>query len=623
MKYLLVLQPTDLKEKGNSRMPLGLPYINGAMRAKGFDVEAINLQYADINPLDELKETIKKKNIDVVMCGGITIEYPQIKAVFDAAKEEKNDIITVGGGGGFSSEPILFSEMTGVDYAVIGEGEITDCELAYALDNGLSVKSIKGLVIKTDGGYIYTGPRDQIKDLDSIAFPSYEGLQMDRYLDEQTVDGWYHTFAGFIDNPRIMPILMSRSCPFMCSFCYHPIGRGYRTRSMNAFFAELEFYIKEYNINAIALVDECFSILPDRVEEFCERIKPYNLFWSCQMRVETYSEPLIKKMVDSGCVSACFGLESMSQAILDDMKKNATVKQMKTALEIAYNNKGGVVSNILFGAEAETEDTIRETMEWVYSNEKYTINDFVMIGAYPGSAYYEHAIKRGLIKDKRRYIELGCPIINLTNLSENKFQALVKFCGFLRREIRNKGEVVSIKKSRDKFDAVLKCRHCGCKNNYSGISAASFESGILKKMVCRECRNYSDYVIGEYKEKWNVARWMYDHLVGNRNTKFEDWCRDNHIQSVAIYGMKFAGFFVEEFQKVGIEVLYGIDREGDCFKNVEIPVIKPDGVYEKVDCIVVLAMDSFESIYSYIHTKTDAMIVSFEEVCGDYYKNTP
>ena len=97
-KYLLVLQPSDLQKAGTSRMPLGLPYINGALRAGGFDVDAVNLQYVDGDPMEALKNIITEKNIDVVLCGGITIEYPLIKAVFDAVKSVDPRIIKIGGG---------------------------------------------------------------------------------------------------------------------------------------------------------------------------------------------------------------------------------------------------------------------------------------------------------------------------------------------------------------------------------------------------------------------------------------------------------------------------------------------------------------------------------------------
>lgn len=615
MRYLLVLQPTDLNGKGSSRMPLGLPYINGAMRAKGFDVEAVNLQYVDGAPMEVLKDTIREKRIDAVMCGGITIEYPLIKAVFDAAREANPAIITIGGGGGFSSEPILFSEMTGVDYAVIGEGEITDCELAYALDHGLDTDDIKGLVIKKEDGYIFTGERGQIKDLDTIAFPSYEGLDLDKYLDEQTVDGWYHTFAAFTDDPRIMPILMSRSCPFMCTFCYHPIGRGYRTRSMDSFFEELDGYIRKYRINAIALVDECFSINPERVEEFCRRIKPYHLFWSCQMRVETYSEELIKMMVDSGCVSACFGLENMSQTILDDMNKKATVGQMEKALEVAYRCGGGVVSNILFGAEAETPETIRETMTFVNANPRYTINDFVMIGAYPGSGYYEHAVRRGIIQDKRKFIESGCPTINLTSLTEKKFRALEKYSYLKRQEIYNKGEVVSVERQEKGYDAVLKCAHCGYENHYKGISEKTYEQGVCRAMECRKCHNYSDYLFdgSKVREKWHMAEWIYDCLVGNENDCLKRWVLQNGIKTAAVYGMRFAGMLMDELASLGVDVKYGIDRNYEAYQGGGVNVYGLEEDYEKVDAIVVVS-EHYEEIIRDMKERTDIRLFSLEEI---------
>lgn len=593
-------------------MPLGLPYINGAMRAKGFDVEAINLQYVGSAPMDVLKDVICSRKIDAVLCGGLTIEFSMIKAVFDAAREANPHIITIGGGGGFSSEPILFSEMTGVDYAVIGEGEITDCELAYALDHNLSTDNIKGLVVKKAGGYIYTGPREQIKDLDSIPFPSYEGLDLERYLDEQTTDGWYHMFAAFTDNPRIMPILLSRSCPFLCTFCYHPIGREYRSRSMDSFFAELDFYIEKYKVNAIALVDECFNIKPERVAEFCRRIKPYGIFWGCQMRVETYSESLVRLMVDAGCVSACFGLENISQVVLDDMNKRATAAQMKAALEIAYQNGGGVVSNILFGAEAETKDTIRETVTWVEENRKYTINDFVMIGAYPGSGYYEHAIKRGIIKDKRKFIEDGCPTINLTQLSENEFQALVMYSNLKRLEIRNKGTVIQIRGN----DAVLKCAHCGHENCYRGISTYAFEQGVLRTMQCRKCHNYSDYILDteKVKEKWNLAEWIYDLLVGNSNNRLAKWVIENEVKTAAVYGMHAGGFAIKELIKLGVNVAYGIDRKSWKYHDACIPVYGLEHEFDKVDAIIVAPVLHYDEILPVMKSRTNLKIVSLEEI---------
>lgn len=60
MKYLLVSQ--SMKKYSQLEeycMPLGIAYINGAMREKGFDVEAINLLFKD-----DPEEALRNKIID-------------------------------------------------------------------------------------------------------------------------------------------------------------------------------------------------------------------------------------------------------------------------------------------------------------------------------------------------------------------------------------------------------------------------------------------------------------------------------------------------------------------------------------------------------------------------------
>lgn len=621
MKYLLVMQPLNRKRIGSFYMPLGLPYINGAMRSKGFDVEAINLQYVEGDPIETLKEYIIEKEIDAVLCGGLTTQYDLIKEVFDAARSVNPQIITIGGGGGFSSEPILFSEMTNVDYAVIGEGEETNCELAYALDHNQSTDGILGLVIKKENGYVYTGERKYIRDLDTVPFPSYDGLSLSQYLEEQTVEGWYHTYAYYSDNPRIMPMLLARSCPFLCKFCYHPIGRGYRSRSLDNFFQELDIWVETYQINGIVLVDECFSIKPERVLEFCRRIKPYHLAWACQMRVETYTGELIKTMRDAGCISACFGLESMSQPILDDMNKKTTVAQLKEALQASYNFGGGAAGNLIFGSAAENVSTVCETINWYENNKKYRIADFLMVGVYPGSGYYTDAVEQGIIKDKKKFIENGCPFVNITKMTDQQYKILEAYTRFKDREIRNKGKVIHIENAHDGINAVLECSHCGYQNLYQGIQKSTIESGVIRSMACRKCHNFNDYVITEtmYQESWNTTKWLFDWFVGNENHKLKNYLRRKNYHSVALYGVglqvrSIVELLIEELNKLDVQVAYGIDRQYDTFQDYPFPIYSPETLFPKTDAILVVPVYYFHDISRSLRKQTDLEIVSLEEV---------
>lgn len=623
MKYLLVLQPVSMDRTVEFYMPLGLPYVNGAMRSKGFDVEAVNLQYVDGDPIECLKNMILEKEIDAVLCGGLTTQYQQIKEVFDAARSVNPRIITIGGGGGYSSEPILFSEMTNVDYAVIGEGEITNCELAEALDCGKSPDSILGLVIKKENGYVYTGERPYIRDLDSVPFPSYEGFCMDEYLEQQRADGWYHTYAFYSDDPRLMPMCLARSCPFSCKFCYHPIGRGYRSRSLDNFFEELDLWIEKYHINGIVLIDECFSIKPERVLEFCRRIKPYHLAWGCQMRVETYSEELIQAMTDAGCISACFGLESMSQKILTEMNKKTTTEQLQKALDISYRCAGGSLGNLIFGSAAEDEESLAVTAKWREENPEFNLANYFMVGAYPGSEYYNDAVRKGIIKDKKKFIEEGCPFVNITKLSDKKYAVLEAYAYLKDIEIQHRGKIVSMEETADGINAVLECWHCGHRNEFRRIRKKRYVNGILKlkTMSCKKCHNFSDYVSegSSYKESWNTAKWLLDWLTDKENHKLEDFMKSRKYRKVAIYGMglaakNLADFFMEELEKIHVEIAYGIDRRAELFSDAPVPVYGPDDELPAADAVLVVPVYYFNEIASGLRKRTDMDIVSLEEI---------
>ena len=68
-------------------------------------------------------------------------------------------------------------------------------------------------------------------------------------------------------------------------------------------------------------MDELFAANPKRVKEFCKRIKPYNLSWYTQLRVDSIDAETLVIMKDAGCNRIFYGLESMDLAVLKSMNK--------------------------------------------------------------------------------------------------------------------------------------------------------------------------------------------------------------------------------------------------------------------------------------------------------------
>ena len=87
--------------------------------------------------------------------------------------------------------------------------------------------------------------------------------------------------------------------------------------------------IEEYKADAIYIIDDTFTLSKERVYEFCEKIKPLNIIWAAQTRVNCIDEEMIKRMKEAGCVQLIFGVETGSQRMLNLTKKGTTVQQAR------------------------------------------------------------------------------------------------------------------------------------------------------------------------------------------------------------------------------------------------------------------------------------------------------
>lgn len=493
-KILLVIpQFYDMDSGGRFyEMPLGSAYINAALRNAGFQVICFNMNHAKTDEMwHMLGAIIVAQKVDFVLCGSITPFFPIMKTIFDVAKTVKPDVITIAGGGAVTSAPVEFAELVNIDYGVIGEGEITDVELIQTLIDGGDVSKVKGIVYKTEDGYKMTAPRESIENLDEIAFPCYEGFAVEEYLRAQNLAHTYYTY--YTDEPRIMPMTLARSCPYQCKFCFHPVGNRYRTRSLDNFFAELDWLIEKYQINGIIILDELFSAKVDRVYEFCERIRPYHIHWMVQMRVDIISEELLKTMKDAGCYSISYGLESYSKTVLKNMRKHTEPDDIDRALQLTYDMGIDIQGNFIFGDELEDRHTFFETMRWWFEHPAYEIN-LGWIETYPGSGYYEECIKNGKITDAKAFLQQGNYAINLTKLSDAEFRKLsIVTNALLWFYDTNLGTMRGVYENEE-GKAVLEaeCAHCGSVNKYVGIDARIFKRQRFE-LGCRHCNHRNIY----------------------------------------------------------------------------------------------------------------------------------
>lgn len=472
----------------------GLAIISSCMKQRGFNVFCLNPNHFIGSIEQQLSDFITKNHIDVICTGGMSIHYSEINNVLEASKQIKPDIITVVGGAILTSNPkVACWGIKQIDYGVVGEGEETIIELADALVNNKDTHSIKGLAYFKENKYILTEDRIPVSNLDIIPFPDYEGFGYNEYskLFYPSED---HSFS-VLDEVRFGYIMASRSCPFACTFCYHHHLSKFRKRSLDNVFQEIDYLVKMYNINFLTVADELFSFDKKRMYEFASRIKPYDLKWFAQFRVSDVDKEILETLKDSGLFKICYGIESVSNKILKSMKKHTTKEQIDNALRLTYEAKISIRGNIILGDPEETEETVKECIEWLNTHPEYGI--FLdMIRTYPFAPIYKYAISQGLIKDEFKHMKDKFPLVNLTKMSNKRYQELCVFADNFDERNQNhlngiiiKSKVTSLTSEKENiYSFSVKCSSCGEISEYKNMVQKSFK--LYSLVICRHCNSF-------------------------------------------------------------------------------------------------------------------------------------
>lgn len=491
---ILIVAPRVSTRQMAYNFPLGLAYISAVLKARGIGkVHCINLNHQEDNDEVVITRAIQKNNIDVFCTGGMSTHWGAIEPLFKHARSAKGDIISIAGGPLVTSEPELAILNLDFDIGVIGEGEETICELVTNLSQNKDICDIRGIIYRgKDKSVVCTPERPTIEDLDTLPLPDYEGFELEKLL------GWMTDQNDSLNIPytiRLAEIITSRSCPFQCTFCYHPLGNKYRQRTLDNTFLEIELLVRKYGVNVINVSDELFSDKPDRILEFTRRIKEFNIRWIAQWRAPNISPTIIKQLKDSGILFVAIGLESPCDNILESMKKRIKRKDIERALLLA--SQGGVWtrSNIILGDVADTVESMEESIQWWLSHPEYDINlGFIM--AIPKSPLYIQALERGLIKDRLCHIKEGFPVVNLSKASAWDFNKIFSKVYYLNAtDGRSKqGQVITTLQDKEKstkqnrtYHLKTLCPYCGVAQEHA-ISRRRFEKPLKHiSLQCRAC----------------------------------------------------------------------------------------------------------------------------------------
>jgi radical SAM superfamily enzyme YgiQ (UPF0313 family) len=192
-------------------------------------------------------------------------------------------------------------------------------------------------------------------------------------------------------------------------------------RSAGNILEEITLLVKDFGIREIQLLDDTFTVAKNRFREFCELLseEDFCITWSCNSRVDSVDDELLKLMKAAGCHSISYGIESADEEMLERIKKRISLDQARTA--IALTKKHGITcrASFMFGNPGETWETMQKSVQFSLE----TMPDFVVfniIRPYPGTEVYEWACEMGgLMREKWYMSPESEAIMRLPNLSRH------------------------------------------------------------------------------------------------------------------------------------------------------------------------------------------------------------
>ncbi|MDD5594876.1 MAG: radical SAM protein [Candidatus Omnitrophica bacterium] len=361
MDILLVAPIKDIRHTLNLLPPLGLGYLASSIK-NTHHVRILDCVKDGLD-LTSFREFLKKEKPQLVGFSVFSCDLENVRKSIAVVKDFDPEIITVVGGPHPSGDPKgIFDYLERLDYAFAGEAEVG---FPLFLDR-LGKKStdfndIPGLVWKKNGS-LQVNAKIFFEDLDALGAPSWDLLSPGTYRGVPN--------GVFTKQYPFAPIIVTRGCPYLCTFCsaHNIVGRKIRHRSVENVIGEIVLLHEKYGIKEIHIEDDNFTFNIDFAKEFCKRLIKLNLplTYSCPngIRLDRIDKELLVLMKKAGFYNIYVGVESGSLRILKHMKKSLSPEEIAAKVRLIKEAGLAVSGYFILGYPEETKEDIEKTISF-------------------------------------------------------------------------------------------------------------------------------------------------------------------------------------------------------------------------------------------------------------------
>lgn len=272
-----------------------------------------------------------------------------------------------------------------LDYAAIGEGEQTFCELLQALIHSSSPTSpINGLFVSNPQSAIHIPQRPAFRQplacLDEISSP---------YL------------AGILDvaDEHMLLLETIRGCIFKCKFCYYP--KSYDSLyflSREKLIANLR-HARQHGVREVVLLDPTLNQRRD-FAEFLGLLAAENperqFTYFGELRAEGITREIARRLREANFTEVEIGLQSVDPAAQALMDRKNNLKAFERGAQAMLDEGIEVKVDLIIGLPGDTEDSIRRGLEYLHNSRIYSSLQVFNLAVLPGTAFRQEAELLGL-----------------------------------------------------------------------------------------------------------------------------------------------------------------------------------------------------------------------------------
>jgi len=274
--------------------------------------------------------------VDVVgLYGGLTSTIPRLYEVARFYKDQ--GVVTVAGGQHFAGENVAEALTSGIDYVVLGEGEVTIRELLHALEGQRLIQDVKGIAYLEKGQVFYTPPREPLAEFDALPLPDFSLVRHAKV--------------------EIYPVERIRGCCMHCEFC--TVKGKPRPAPIERLLENIAQLVETHGAKEFFVVDDLFGQDREETIQFCNRLCEYQerigrrLSLTVQIRLDKARDPdLLAAMRRVGIRFVAIGFESPIDEDLKAMKKHVSADEMMSLVRV-FHRFGFIVHGMfIFGYPA-------------------------------------------------------------------------------------------------------------------------------------------------------------------------------------------------------------------------------------------------------------------------------